>query len=208
MLAVLKGIAADAVVTLCPSCALGLKRPPGGLPPELRSEAEALASRSFEIHELLSPVSSHPDDRLLNPPQPLNTPPLKETVLWHDPCHLRFGLGIYDEPRLLLRLAGVEPVDVGRQSCCGSAGLFTLTHPELSAAIGRRLAGETAGASAGLIATACPSCRMRLVDLSGNLAAGCAPAGVVHTVELLASKICLGEMNSEVSPDIKIVNYR
>ncbi|MFA5810085.1 MAG: heterodisulfide reductase-related iron-sulfur binding cluster [Thermoleophilia bacterium] len=48
-----------------------------------------------------------------------------QRVTWHDPCHLRWGLGISAEPReIIAGLPGVEYVESAEGSaCCGGEGL-------------------------------------------------------------------------------------
>jgi len=58
-------------------------------------------------------------------------------VCYDDPCHLIHGQRVADAPRTLLRaIPGLELVshdDPG--SCCGAAGIYNLTHREMSAAV-------------------------------------------------------------------------
>jgi len=68
--------------------------------------------------------------------------------------------------------------------CCGGAGSFSLTHQELSLAIGARKAADIVATGAEVVATSCPGCRMQLADV---LAQAGDSRPVVHTVELLAA---------------------
>ena len=48
--------------------------------------------------------------------------PVKK-VTYHDPCHLKRGLGISEEPRQLIRDAGYELVEMNdADACCGFGG--------------------------------------------------------------------------------------
>ena len=113
------------------------------------------------------------------PLQPLRDLPL--TVVYHDPCHARHGRGIVDAPRrLLARIPGArvrepEETDV----CCGSGGAYTLRHPELSTAMGRRKAERLAATGADVVATSNPGCLGQIADaLAAAVAdAGAAPHG-------------------------------
>ena len=60
--------------------------------------------------------------------------PLAVTATYQDSCHLAHGQRITREPRELLRLIpGVELVELPESSwCCGSAGIYNITQPEMS----------------------------------------------------------------------------
>ncbi|HYG60040.1 MAG TPA: (Fe-S)-binding protein, partial [Symbiobacteriaceae bacterium] len=85
---------------------------------------------------------------------------LTARVAWHDPCHLRHHMGVTEAPRrLLARVPGttvVEPVTDG--GCCGGAGSFMLTQPDLSDKVlaSRLVAIRAAGAE--VLITGSPSC--------------------------------------------------
>ena len=60
--------------------------------------------------------------------------PIAMTVTYQDPCHLAHGQRIRTQPRDLLRaIPGLKLVEMeGADRCCGSAGIYNLTHPEMS----------------------------------------------------------------------------
>jgi glycolate oxidase iron-sulfur subunit len=55
-------------------------------------------------------------------------------VTYHDPCHLAHAQNVRSQPRALLRaIPGVEFVDLPNPDwCCGSAGVYNLTHPDMA----------------------------------------------------------------------------
>ena len=59
---------------------------------------------------------------------------LELRVGYDDPCHLIHAQGVSRPPRdLLSAIPGLELVEVaGADECCGSAGIYNLTQPELS----------------------------------------------------------------------------
>src|SRR5919198_4997448 len=59
---------------------------------------------------------------------------VRERVTYQDPCHLVHGQGIRSQPRELLRaIPGLELVELRESDvCCGSAGIYNLTHYDLS----------------------------------------------------------------------------
>ena len=60
--------------------------------------------------------------------------PLAMTVTYQDPCHLAHGQRIRTQPRDLLRaIPELKLVEMeGADRCCGSAGIYNVTHPEMS----------------------------------------------------------------------------
>src|SRR3982075_1402487 len=55
-------------------------------------------------------------------------------VAYQDPCHLLHGQKVHEQPRkVLAMIPGIELVEMKESDwCCGSAGVYNLTHPELS----------------------------------------------------------------------------
>jgi glycolate oxidase iron-sulfur subunit len=106
-------------------------------------------------------------------------------VCYDDPCHLVHGQKVSGAPReLLAAIPGLELVaHDDASSCCGAAGIYNLTHPEMSGAVLERKMRALAAADPDWIATGNPGCLMQL-------RAGAARAGlrarVVHPIELLA----------------------
>src|SRR5256712_14049813 len=66
-------------------------------------------------------------------------------VAYHDSCQSLRQLGLKDEPRRVLELAGYEVVDLPDiANCCGFGGSFSLGGPRVA----ERLAGWELGAAA------------------------------------------------------------
>ena len=82
--------------------------------------------------------------------------------VYHDPCELGRGCGIYEQPRNVVRKAGelVEAEKHGKESICcgGSLGSLTLGFDKRKALTENALANLTI-ASPDVIVTACPLCR-------------------------------------------------
>jgi len=83
-------------------------------------------------------------------------------LVYHDPCELGRGCGIYDEPRNVIRQAGilVEAEKKEKESICcgGSLGSLTLSFDKRKALTENALNNLTV-ASPDVIVTACPLCR-------------------------------------------------
>lgn len=83
------------------------------------------------------------------------THPLNITATYHDACHLRHAQQIQKQPRSLLELIpGMKLVPLPESElCCGAAGSYNLTQPEMAGKLGDRKAANirATGAKAVLI---------------------------------------------------------
>ena len=166
----------DHVVSDCASCGAALKEYKHLLKddPEYRERAETLAGRAADISEFLVKHEF---------PKPQFHAPLR--VTYHDPCHLVRGQGVKSQPREILKsIPGVEYVEMnGADVCCGAAGSFCVTHPELSEGVGGNKADSILETKADVVVSGCPSC---LTQLKAMLAAKGSKIKVMHPMELLA----------------------
>jgi len=110
--------------------------------------------------------------------------PLDVKVTYDSPCHLEHAQGIRDEAVGLLRaIPRLELVPLpGSEECCGGAGIYGITHPELGGRIGGDKASAILGTGAEVVATPNPGCMMQI---GGELRARRSGVRVVHPVELL-----------------------
>ncbi|HEY2954821.1 MAG TPA: (Fe-S)-binding protein [Candidatus Eisenbacteria bacterium] len=144
-------------------------------------DAEGFARRVRDVSEVLAEVGLPPPaTRLASDSDPAR--PLR--VGYHDPCHLAHGQGVRAQPRALLRgIPGVELVDLPNPDwCCGSAGVYNLTHPEMAEA---QLAGKLDSigqAAAEVVVASNPGCLLHMAR--GARARGMS-ARMVHLVEVL-----------------------
>ena len=65
---------------------------------------------------------------------------IRAVATYHDACHLLHAQKIHDAPRrLLAQIPGLELRDLPEtELCCGAAGTYNLTQPEMSARLSRR----------------------------------------------------------------------
>jgi Fe-S oxidoreductase len=159
----------DAVVTNSAGCGAALRDQGHWLP----GEGEPLAAKVRDVCELLDAAGSLALTRRV-----------EGTVCYDDPCHLAHGQRVVEAPRRLLgAIPGLRliPHD-DPASCCGAAGIYNLTHPEMSRAVLARKLASLAAADPDWIATGNPGCLMQL-------GAGAEQRGlrarVVHPIELL-----------------------
>jgi glycolate oxidase iron-sulfur subunit len=164
----LEAAGCDFIVTMCASCGRTLKSEYADI---LDSPGEALGAPVLDVCEFILEHTELEFDRLA------------ETVTYHDPCHLRWGQGVEDEPRKLLESACEFEEIPGEMYCCGQAGTFHVFYPEIAGMIGRRKVESISGSAATEVATGCPGCILQLNDLM-------AEAGMekraLHIVEILA----------------------
>lgn len=99
-------------------------------------------------------------------------------VAYHSACSMQHGQGLSLPPVNLLRDAGFEVRQPAESHlCCGSAGSYNMTQPEIATRLGNRKAENLAATGADIVATGNIGCQMQ-IGLYGELP-------VIHTVELL-----------------------
>jgi glycolate oxidase iron-sulfur subunit len=117
---------------------------------------------------------------------PLRGPlrPVEMTATYHDPCHVVHGQKIRTAPReLLAQIPGLTVVDLPESDwCCGSAGIYNLTQPEMAGRLLRRKVRHVLGTGAAAVVTANPGC---ILQIEQGLREAAAPVRVLHIVEVL-----------------------
>jgi glycolate oxidase iron-sulfur subunit len=91
-------------------------------------KAASFSTRVRDLSQVLASIGLPPGTTALHAASDRSRP---MRIAYHDPCHLAHGQGVRNEPRALLRgLPGAEVVDLPNSDwCCGSAGVYNLTHP-------------------------------------------------------------------------------
>ncbi|ASV69443.1 MULTISPECIES: (Fe-S)-binding protein [Cytobacillus] len=140
--------------------------------PEWREKAEALADKVEDISKFLYDTGYEKPKASLN-----------KRITYHDACHLAHGQGVREEPRdLLLNIPGVEMVHMpNADRCCGSAGIYNITNPEMAGAV---LASkmENVPDDVEMISMGNPGCMLQMAIGVKNHGRS---QKVVHTVQLL-----------------------
>jgi glycolate oxidase iron-sulfur subunit len=103
--------------------------------------------------------------------------PLAKKVAYHDPCQLRWGQKIMQQPRDLLHRCARYVEMPGAERCCGGGGAFSLFHPDIAGKIADRKIRSIRESDAEVVATACPGC---ILMLSAHL-----PDPPLHVVQVL-----------------------
>jgi glycolate oxidase iron-sulfur subunit len=111
--------------------------------------------------------------------------PTNTSVTYHESCHLCHGQKITSQPRQLLRtIPNLKLLELPEANwCCGSAGVYNLTQPEMAGELLERKLNHIQSTGAEIVATGNPGCLLQLIN-------GAEQRGmklrVVHPITLLA----------------------
>lgn len=110
--------------------------------------------------------------------------PLKITVTYQDPCHLAHGQRVRSQPRTLLKaIPGLQLKEMeGSDRCCGSAGIYNLTHPGMSQHLLKEKMQSVASTEADAVVAPNPGCMLQLRYGAQQYGP---PVKVYHLMELL-----------------------
>lgn len=174
-IAVFESLGLDAIIVNAAGCGSTLKEYGELLrrDPDWAERAHAFSAKVKDVTEFLAAIP-------LKPP----TRPIRRRVTYQDACHLAHGQGVRAQPRQLLRMIpGLELVELkDADACCGSAGIYNLTHPDLARRILEPKLDNLAATGAEIVVAPNPGCAFQL-------AAGIRQRGlqmaVAHVVDLL-----------------------
>jgi len=93
--------------------------------------------------------------------------PGKNTVTYHDPCHMGRELGVYESPRRVIQAipnVNLAEMETNRETaiCCGAGGGLRSYNSELAKKIASRRVQDAVETGANILATACPFCEHNL----------------------------------------------
>lgn len=114
--------------------------------------------------------------------------PSEARVTYHDACHLAHAQRITQPPRVLVKaVAGKNFVDLPESDvCCGSAGTYNLTEPEMAERLQRRKSENILKTHADIVVTSNPGC---ILQMRAGLERAGSPARVMHIADYLAQAI-------------------
>ena len=141
--------------------------------PAYRDRAFAFSNKVKDVHEFLAGIPVNEE---------MGT--VRARVAYHDACHLAHGQRVREEPRDLLSLIpGLELVELEESDwCCGSAGIYNLTHPEMADRLLVRKMGHVRQAEPDVVATGNPGC---ILQIQHGVRRDGREIDVLHPVELL-----------------------
>lgn len=150
----------DAVITNAGGCGSHLKHYDHLLhdDPRYAARAKIWSRKVKDIHEFLFTLGLVPPAHsLAKDGQPLE-------VTYHESCHLCHGQKITRQPREILKqIPGVKLVELPEASwCCGSAGVYNITQPEMSMQLLQRKMANIAKTGATCVANGNPGCSVQL----------------------------------------------
>ncbi|MBV8718531.1 MAG: 4Fe-4S dicluster domain-containing protein [Chloroflexi bacterium] len=149
------GLGLDAIIINAAGCGSTLKEYGVLLrdDPTYAERAEQFAHQVKDVSEFLASID------LVKP-----TRSVPMTVTYQDACHLVHGQGIRNQPRQLLRqIPGLKLVEMKDSDvCCGSAGIYNLTHPDISVQLLEQKMDSVLATGASAVVAPNPGCTMQL----------------------------------------------
>ena len=171
----LKNCGADSIVSAASGCSVAIAEYGALLrdEPEFAEDARAVSSKVRDLSSLLLDAPANPKREL------------RCRVTYHDACHLAHGLGVREAPRrLLASILGVMLVEMPESDlCCGSAGSYNLTEPEMARELARRKADNIVATNADYVVLANPGCEFQI---AAELRRRGSKIKVVHLADFLA----------------------
>ena len=132
--------------------------------------AKAFASRVRDLTEVVTPARTRAKREI--------------RVVYQDACHLAHGQRIRSQPRALLRaIDGVTLVEISDpERCCGSAGIYNLSHPEISRELQKAKVGAIVDVAPDVVVSANPGC---VLQIRAGLRAAGSRVPVTHIARFL-----------------------
>jgi glycolate oxidase iron-sulfur subunit len=137
------------------------------------TDRAAFAAKVKDIHEFLDQLG-------LVPPEG----PIHAVATYHDACHLGHAQQIREAPRrLLAKIPGLELRDLPEtEICCGAAGTYNLTEPEMAGRLSRRKLKNILSTQARIVLTANAGCLLQVMREARSQGA---PLWIAHPMDLL-----------------------
>ncbi len=164
----------DAVIVNVAGCGSMLKDYGHHWSDEQAERREKFAAKVRDVSEFLDELG------LVTPPRET---PLKAT--YHDACHLAHAQRVREAPRRLLRqIRGLQLFDLPESDlCCGAAGTYNLTEPEMAGRLSRRKLDNILSTGADVVVTGNAGCLLQIMREARRQGH---KLEVAHPMELLA----------------------
>lgn len=157
----------DAIITLCPACGVTLRQDYENI---IDNNISYFTNKVYDISEFIDIHTNYKINKM------------DFSVTYHDPCYLRLGQKVFNEPRQILSKSAelIEMKDADK--CCGSGGALALFHPEISEQIGKNKIESIIQTKADIVATGCPGCIMFIKEMFKRKGIH---KEVLHTIQIL-----------------------
>ncbi len=140
--------------------------------PDWAERAAAISSLTRDVTEVMSDLDLKVTESETN----------NIRVAYHSACSMQHGQKLTTQPKALLKAAGFDVVEPSEgHLCCGSAGTYNITQPELATKLRNRKVANLQKLKADVVAAGNIGCQMQI---SAGMEADGGPP-VIHTVELL-----------------------
>jgi len=155
------------IVAICPHCVRTIANDwrEYGIAPEIEHHSEFMARHKDRLPKQAS----------------------GESIVYHDPCYLGRYREVYEEPRDVVRQAGIlveAPRSHERSFCCGAGGGLAFLGEERGERVSHIRAAELAGTGAQVVGTACPFCNTMFRDALAEVST--APPQLLDIAQLTA----------------------
>jgi glycolate oxidase iron-sulfur subunit len=168
----------DAIISNAGGCGSHLKHYAKLLAndPVYHERAEKWDAKLKDVHEWLMQIGLKPVAASKAPPQ---------RVTYHESCHLCHGQKITQQPRQLLRaIPNLTLVELPESNwCCGSAGIYNITQPEMANQLLERKMRNIQSTKATVVANGNSGCLLQLINGASQRQL---PIRVAHPITLLA----------------------
>jgi glycolate oxidase iron-sulfur subunit len=143
----------DAIIVNVAGCGSMLKDHGHHWHDEQQHAREQFAAKIRDCNEFLDGLG------LIEPPGEIRL-----TATYHDACHLVHAQKVREQPRnLLKKIPGLKLVDLPESElCCGAAGTYNLTEPEMAERLARRKLNNIRSTGARLVLTANAGCLLQI----------------------------------------------
>jgi glycolate oxidase iron-sulfur subunit len=147
----------DAIITNAAGCGSTLKEYGGLLheEPGWAERGKTFGSKVKDLTEWLAKADLNLEPRTSN---------LEPRVTYHDACHLAHAQRITKQPRALVKaVAGEKFVELPESDvCCGSAGTYNLTEPDMAERLQKRKVENILQTGADVVVTSNPGCQLQM----------------------------------------------
>jgi glycolate oxidase iron-sulfur subunit len=163
----------DAIINNIAGCGSMLKDYGHHWHDNVQNERAEWAAKIRDVNEFLDQ---------LGPVKPAGE--IRALATYHDACHLLHAQKIHAAPRRLLALVpGLKVVDLPESEiCCGAAGTYNLTQPEMSARLSQRKMANIKQTGARVAITSNAGCALQIAREAREQGEQLA---VVHPMEIL-----------------------